>query len=77
MIFRFFSGSSTPASALEEALLGVDRDQLDSEVGAEGPLNLLALVESQQSRVHEDAGELIADGAVHERRGDRRIHTAR
>ena len=40
-------------------------------------LDLLALVQPQQAGVDEHAGELVADRAVHERRGDRRIHAAR
>src|SRR5688572_27257131 len=44
---------------------------------AKGSFDLLALVESEESRVDEDAGELIANRAVHERRGDRGIDTAR
>ena len=76
MIVRFFSGSSTPASALEKPVLGVDRDELDAEVRAERALDLLALVQSQQPGVDEDAGELIADRAMHERRRDGRIHAA-
>ena len=38
-------------------------------LGAEGALHLLALVQAQQPGVHEHAGELVADRAVHERRG--------
>ena len=48
----------------------------DAEVPREGALHLVALVESQEPRVHEDAGESIADRPVHERGGDRRIHPA-
>ena len=77
MIVRFFSGSSTPASASRNELRRVDRDELDAEVRAERALDLLALVQPQQARVDEDAGELVADRAVHERRGDRRVDAAR
>ena len=77
MIFRFSSGSSTPASASRKRSRRVDRDELDAQVRAERPLDLLALVQAQQPRVDEDAGELIADRAMHQRRGDRRIDAAR
>ena len=55
---------------IEEALLGVDGDQLDSQMRAKGSLYLLALVQTQQPRVDENAGELVADRAVHQRGGD-------
>jgi hypothetical protein len=58
----------------EKALLRIHRDQLQPQVRAEGPLHLLTLVESQQPGIDEDASELIANGAVHERRGDRRVY---
>ena len=60
----------------EKPLLRIDRDELDAEVGAECSLHLAALVKSEQSGVYEDAGELLTDCAVHERRGYRRIHAA-
>ena len=71
MIVRFFSGSSTPASASRNRSRRVDGDELDAEVRTEGALHLLALVQPQQARVDEDAGELVADRAMHERGGDR------
>ena len=62
---------------VEEALRRVDRHELDAEVRAERPLDLLALVQPQQTRVDEDAGELVADRAMHQRRRDRRVDAAR
>ena len=62
---------------LEKPLLGVYRYELDAEVSAEGPLDLLPLVQAQQARVDENAGELIADGAVDERCRDRGIDSPR
>ena len=44
---------------------------------AHRPLDLLALVQSQQSRIDKDARELIADCPVHERRGHGGVHAAR
>ena len=43
---------------------------------AERALDLLALVQAQQPGVDEDARELVADRAVHQRRRDRRVHAA-
>ena len=60
----------------EEPGLGVDRHEVDPQVRAEGPLHLLPLVQPEEAGVDEDAGELIADGLVHQRRGDRRVDTA-
>ena len=64
------------AQRVEEARRRVDRHELDADVRAHGALHLLALVQPQQASVDEHAGELIADRAVHERRGDGRIHAA-
>ena len=68
---RFSSGSVTPASALEEPLARVHDPEIDAQVAPEGCLHLLALVQAEQAVVHEDAGEPVADGAVHQRRGHR------
>ena len=62
---------------VEEALARVDDRQRDAEALAEDPLDLLRLVLAQQAVVDQDAVQLVADRAVHERRGDRRIHAAR
>ena len=67
---------STPASRLEEALLGVDRDQRHLEVVAERGHHLVALVLAHQAVVHEHARELVAHRPVHEQRGDRRVDPA-
>ena len=80
MILRFCSGSVTPASCVEEALLGVDHAQVDVEVLAEDRRDLLALALAQQAVVDEDAGQPVADRAVDQRRRDatsRRRPTAR
>src|SRR5688572_25491627 len=61
----------------EKSIAGVDGDQIDAEVRAKRSLDLIALVETKQSSIDEDAGELIADRAMHEGGSDRRVHTAR
>src|SRR5688572_4017419 len=62
---------------VEEPVGGIDGHEADAEVRAEGALHLLTLVLAEQAGVDEDAGELVADGAVHERRGDARVDAAR
>ena len=76
MILRFCSGSVTPFSLARIALLGVDRDQRDVEVVAEGGDHLLALVLAHQPVVDEHAGQPVADRPVDEQRGDARIDAA-
>ena len=73
---RLVSGSVTPRELGEEALLGVDGDERDLEVVAERGDDLLALVLAHQAVVDEDAGQLVADRAVHEQRGDARVDAA-
>ena len=77
MIVRFFSGSSTPASASRNRFDASTVTSLMPEVRPERALDLLALVQPQQPVVDEHAGELIADRAMDERRRDRRIDAAR
>ena len=76
MTLRLASGSVTPRELVEEAVLGVDGDERDLEVVAEGGDDLLALVLAHQAVVDEHARELVADRAVHEQRGDRRVDAA-
>ncbi len=64
MILRFCSGSVDALELGQEALLGVRADHLDPHVAGEGAHDLVALAEAQQAVVHEDAGELVADGPV-------------
>ncbi len=76
MILRFSSGSVTPASASRNCFCGVDDVQLDAGRGDEVALDLLGLALAQQAVVDEDAGEPVADRALHERRGDRGVDAA-
>ena len=76
MILRFCSGSLTPASAVEELLARVDRDEAHAGRGDVVVLDLLALVLAQQAVVDEDADQLVADGLVHERGGDGGVDAA-
>ena len=46
-------------------------------MAAEGRLDLVALVQPEQPVIHEDAGEPVADGPVHQRGRDRGVDAAR
>ena len=76
MILRFSSGSVTPASAVRNAFGRVHHVQLDPGRGHEVLLDLLGLALAQQPVVDEHAGQPGADGPLHQRRGDRRVHAA-
>ena len=76
MILRFSSGSVTPASASRNRSLGVDDVQVDAGRGHEVALDLLGLALAQQPVVDEDAGQPVADRALHEGRGDRGVDAA-
>ena len=76
MALRFVSGIGDAGEAVEEAVGGVDVDQLDPHRAPERVGDLLALALAHQPGVDVDARELVADGAVHERRGDRRVDAA-
>ena len=71
MILRFSSGSETPASADEEAVLGVDDDEVDAGRRDEVLLDLLGLSRAKQTVVDEHAGQLVADRLLHQSRSHR------
>ena len=73
---RFVSGSVTPASAVEEALAGVDDDEVDAGRLDEVLLDLLGLALAQQPVVDEDAGQLVADRLLHQGRCDGGVDAA-
>ena len=72
-ILRFVSGSVTPASLVEEPLLGAHVDERHVEVAAEGLDDLLRLVGAHQPVVDEHAGQLVADRLVDEQRRHGRV----
>ena len=76
MILRFSSGSVTPASASRNCSLGVHHVEVDAGSGHEVPLDLLGLALAQQPVVDEHAGQPVADGALHDRGGDRGVDAA-
>ena len=77
MIFRFCSGSVTPARRDQERVGGVHEVERQVQLLAEPLLDLVRLVVPQQPVVDEDARQTIADRAVHQHRGDGGIHAAR
>ena len=66
---RFSSGSVTPARRARKRSRASTWIERDVEVAAEGLHDLRGLVLAQEPVVDEDAGELVADGLVHEQRG--------
>ena len=76
MILRFCSGSVTPASAARNRSAASTTLQPDAGRRDVVLLDLLGLARPQQPVVDEDAGELVADGPVHQRRRDRRVDAA-
>ena len=76
MILRFASGSVTPASAPEELVGGVDDHQVHAGRRDEVAFDLFGLTLPEQAVVDEHAGQLGADGALHQGRGHRRVDPA-
>ena len=75
MIFRFRSGSVTPASRSRKSADGVDEDERQVQP-LEAAADLLGLVQPHHAVVDEDARQPIADGAMDQQRRDRRIDAA-
>ena len=73
---RFGLGLGDPGEPLEEAVAGVDVDQFDALVAAEGLDDLVALAAAHQPGVDVHAGQLMTDRLVDQRRGDRRVDAA-
>ena len=65
-----------PGQAGQEARPGVDHDEAHPEALLERDTQELRLLLAHQPVVHVDAGEPVPDRAVHQARGDRRIHAA-
>ena len=63
--------SAIPPGYPAEALAGIDDDQSHPGRFDKLTLDLLRLTLAQQPVVDEHAGELVTDGPLHERRGDR------
>jgi hypothetical protein len=70
-------GIGNALQVAHELRAGVDVHDLDAEAAGKGVHHLLGFVEAQQAVVDENAGELVADRAVDQRRRHRRIDAAR
>ena len=70
-------GILDPGQAVEEQVRGVHHLQLHPHVALERALDCLPLARAQQTRVHEDVGELITDRAMHQRGRHAGIDAAR
>jgi hypothetical protein len=77
MILRFCSGSADALQVAHETRRGVDMHDAHAEVAGKGAHHLLGLVEAQQAVIDEDAGQLVADRTVDQRRRHRGIDAAR
>ncbi len=70
-------GVGDAGQAVEEPVLRLDVDEVDVEVAPERRLHVLGLAGAQQAVVDEHAGELVADGLVHQGRRHRRVDAPR
>ena len=62
--------------AREEPIPSVDHDQPHAEIALERDPQELRLALAHEPVVDEDAGQLVADRAMHERRGNRAVDAA-
>src|SRR5947209_18137818 len=69
-------GIGYPLQPGQEAILGVDRDELSGDVRLEHGAKLLTLVLAQQPVVDKDADEMVADRSRDERGRDRAVDPA-
>ena len=72
----FAFGVGDTGQRLQEPVRGVDGDQVGAGGSDEVALHLRALAGPQQAVVDEDAGQSVADGALHQRRGHRGVDSA-
>src|SRR5690554_864934 len=59
----------------QEQVFGIGTDNLYAHIAGEHVHHLVAFVQAQQAVVHEHAGQLLTDGLVQKRSGDRGINT--
>ena len=76
MRLRFTSGSVTPSKSRRKVVGGVHVQQVQVVMVPEEVQDFFGLIFAQQAVVHEDAGEAVADGPVHQDGGDGRVHPA-
>ena len=76
MILRFALRLGDALQRLQEVVGRIHGDELDTGGGHEVVLDLLDLTLTQQTVIHEHAGELVADGLVHQGGGHGGVYTA-
>src|SRR5207249_4012366 len=69
-------GVGDAGEVADEALGGVDVDEVDGQMAVEGVDDALRLFFAEEAVVDEDAGELVADGFVDQRGGDGGVDAA-
>jgi hypothetical protein len=77
MTLRLRSGSETPSSLRRKRPRRVHEDDLQVQPLGEALAHLLRLLLAEQAVVDEDAGEAVADRALHDERRDGRVDAAR
>ena len=60
----------------QETRLAFDVNDVQTETIAEHIHNLLSFIKTQQTVIHEDAGQVFADSAMQQHCGNRRVHAA-
>ncbi len=73
----FLLGVRDALQSGKKFILGIDPDDVDSEMLGEHGHDLIAFVEPQQAVVNENTDELVANGFVQQCCDNRRIHAAR
>ncbi len=69
MILRLASGSLTPASASRKRCFAFHVNDVQTEVVTKHVHDLLGFIQTQQTVVHEYAGQVFTDSAVQQHRG--------
>src|SRR5262245_37622164 len=69
-------GVGDPLQRIEELRRGINGDERDVVVAAEEIDDLLRFAFAEQTMIHEDAGELVADRLMDEKRGNRGVDAA-
>ena len=76
MILRLCFRVGDAGQMLHELLAGIDPDHLDAQILGEHVHHHVAFAQAQQAVIDEDAGQLVADRAVDQRRRHARIDPA-
>ncbi len=77
MMRALLLGILDAGQAGQEAVAGIDHDEVHAQVGLERVAQELRLALAHEPVVDVDAGQAVAHGPVDERRGDGRVDAAR